>query len=197
MPAVCPGKEWSPSRARASGSCHSNRPSRGLYPPTRPCGLRRGTEAAGAPATNPPMPVEGLRAAIPSRTGATTLLQPGVPPGRAAVVAPEGPAKVRGNGGGPGEAQRAEPALPRACAQPQAGSAGRDSCGGREGNQSRCFSGAVATAPTATKASPKSGDLPASGSVRARADAPWNGSGSASDAGAAPSSSGGTGRRCR
>ena len=55
------------------------------------------------------------------------------------------------------------------------------------------FSITVATAPAATRDSPESGDRRTSASVRARAGAPWRGSGSVSGAGAAPCSSSGTG----
>jgi hypothetical protein len=55
------------------------------------------------------------------------------------------------------------------------------------------FSTTVAIAPAAIRGSPNSDDRPPSGSVRARAGAPCNESGSASGAGAAPYSGSGTG----
>lgn len=175
------------------GAFTSHGPSRGLYTPARPSRVRRTTEAAGVPAANPPLSVERMRAAVSPAAGATTVLQPGVPAGSAGVVAMEGPAEIPGDGGGQRETQRAEPAVPGARSKPQTSNAERSASADREGNQSRFFSTTIAIAPAATRALLSNGDHPPSGSVRARAGAPWNASGNASGAGGVPCSSSGTG----
>ena len=177
------------------GAFTSHGPSRGLYPPTRPSRTWRKTEAAGTAAPNPRVPVEGMRAAIPVVAGARTLLQPRVPAGGTEVVALESPAAVPDDGGRQRETQRTGPALPGARSKPKTRDTRRDSSGGREGNHSRFFSTTVATALAATRSSLNTGDHQPSGSAVMRADEPWSVSGSASNAGAAPSSKDGTGER--
>jgi hypothetical protein len=108
------------------------------------------------------------------------------------VEALEGPAEVPGDGGWQRETQRAEPAVPGARPQPETNHTGRDTSGDREGNHSQLFSTTVAIAPAATRASPNSGDRRPKDFVLVRADGLWNAFGSVSDAGAAPSSNGGT-----
>ena len=137
------------------------------------------------------MPVKGVRAAVPPAASARALLQPWMSAGRAQVVALEGSAEISGDGRGPRETQRAEPALPGTGLQPHTDHAGRVSCGGREGNHSKIFSTIVATVPAATAASWASGDLLRSGSVRTRAGGRWSGSGNASGAGAVPANGSG------
>ncbi len=146
-----------------------------------------------APAASPSLPVERMRTAVSPAAVATTLLQCGMPAGRAAVVALEGPATVPGDHDRQGETQRAEPPVPGARPKPPAGHAGTGVGGGREGNHSRFFSTTVATAPVAMRASQSSGDRRPSVSVRACASALWSGFGNVSGAGAAPSGSSGGG----
>lgn len=175
------------------GAFTSHGPCRELYTPTGPFGTCRMSSAARAPAANPPLFVERMRAAVSSAAGATTLLQPGVPAGSAEVVALESPAEIPGDDSGQRETQRAEPALPRAGANPPTNRTARGACGGREGNHSPFFSITVAIAPAAMRGSPDSSGRPRSDSVHVRAGGRWSGSGSASGVGAVPSSSGGTG----
>jgi hypothetical protein len=163
---------------------HSRGPCRGFYTPGRRSGFEPAGKA-GPPPANTPLSDERMRAAFSSLPGGTALLQRGVPASGAAMVALEGPAELSGNEGGPGETQRAEPALSGASQKPPTNSAGRSGCGASEGNHRELFSTAVATAPAATRASLDSVDRPISASVRARAGAPWNESGNASGAGAA------------
>src|ERR1041385_8256315 len=104
----------------------------------------------------------------------------------------EGSAEIPGDVGWQREAQQAEPAVPRARPQPETNHTGRGTSGGCEGNHPELFSTTVAIVPAVTRGSPNSRDRQLKGSVPARAYAPWNVSGSASYAGAAPSSSSGT-----
>src|SRR5579862_100649 len=111
----------------------------------------------------------------------------------AAMVALEGATELSSDGGRKRETQPAEPALSRASQKPPSSSGGRNRSGSREGNHSSFFSTALATGLDATRDSTGSGARPTSGSVRARAGAPWNESGNASGAGAELCS--GSGRR--
>jgi hypothetical protein len=170
----------------------SHGPTRGLYTPAEPFRTLQRPEATGAPAANPPMSAERMRAAVSPAAGQRALLQPGVLRGSRKVEALEGPAEIPGDGDWQRETQRAEPAVPRTRPQPETNHTGGGTSGGGEGNHSELFSTTVATVPAAIRGSPNSGDRQPKGSVPARADRPWNALGSASDAGAVPSSSSGT-----
>src|ERR1051326_1112153 len=105
-----------------------------------------------------------------------------MPRGSGKVEALEGPAEIPGDVGWQKETQRAESAVPRARPRPETNHTGRGTSEGGEGNHSKLFSTAVATAPAATRGSPNSGDRRPKGSVQARAGGPWNASSSGSDA---------------
>jgi hypothetical protein len=78
--------------------------------------------AAKAPVTTAAFPwlsAQGMRATFSSAPSAPALLQRRLPEGGAEVVTVEGAATLPGNGSGPGEAQRAKPALPRAGQEPE------------------------------------------------------------------------------
>jgi hypothetical protein len=173
-----------PLRGMSFREPHSRGPCRGFYTPGRTSGTRPAVKAAPPPA-NALLSVERMRAAFSSPTDRTTLLQQRVRTSGATMVALEGPAELSGDEGGQRQTQRAEPALSRASQNPPTSSAGRSSCGAREGNHRKLFSTAVATGPAATRASLGSVARPTSASVRAHAGARWNESGSASGAGAA------------
>jgi hypothetical protein len=79
-----------------------------------------GQAAPGSPpAQGPTLSAQGMRAAFSSAASAAALLQSAVPGGGAGVVAVEGAATLPRDGGGPTEAERAEPALPGAGPQPE------------------------------------------------------------------------------
>ena len=120
------------------GAFTSHEPSR-LYTPGEPFRARWTAEKSGAQAAKPPLPVEGVRAVVPSAAGTRALLQPSVPAGSEQVVTVEGAAEIPGDGGGPGEAQRAEPALSGMGFEPHPGNTGRVASGGLEGNHSNFF----------------------------------------------------------
>lgn len=181
-----------PQGTEPQGALTSHEPSR-FYTPDEPFRAHWTAEKAGAQAAPSPLPVEGLRAVVPPRAGARALLQCCVPAGSAHVGAVEGAAEIPGDSGGPGKAQRAEPALSGTGLQPYSGHTGRVASRGREGNRSKLFSAIVAIDLAATTASYAPSGHPRSGSVRARADGPWSGSGNASGAGGAPSRSSGSG----
>jgi hypothetical protein len=162
---------------------YSRGPCRGFYTPSRTSETRPAIKAA-PPTAKALLSVEGMRAAFPSPTERTTLLQPRVHTSGATMVALESPAELSGDKGGQRETQRAKPALSRARQKPPANSTEGSGCGAREGNHRQLFSTAVATGLAATKASPGCVAHPTSASVRAPAGARWNESGSASGAGA-------------
>ena len=113
------------------------------------------------------------------------------------MVALESSAEVPGDGGGQKETQRAEPAVSRAGTRPPTGNAGGGTSAGGEGNHSKLFSIAVATGPAVTTGLPPSAGRPPGDSVRARAGAPWSGSGSVNGVGGASFSRSGGGEQSR
>src|SRR5262245_44144908 len=99
------------------------------------------------------------------------------------MVAMESTAMLSGDGSREREAQRTEPPVSRAGPASPATHTGRGSCGSREGNHSRIFSGIVATGPAANRDSFHVGDRRTSASVPTHVGGPCNGFGSANGVG--------------
>src|ERR1035438_3216306 len=99
------------------GVITSHGPSRESYMSSR---KSRGTAAAIAlPAADAAVSDERVRAAISSPAGTPALLQRGMSGGSAEMVEPESPREISGDRGGPTEAERPKPALPRASQKPE------------------------------------------------------------------------------
>ena len=114
-----PGGEVGPPPGQELlGAVTSHGPSRESYKQTRE--TSGGAAAPGSPpAQGPTLSAQGMRAVFSSAASAAALLQSAVPGGGAGVVAVEGAAEISDDGGGPTEAERAEPALPGAGPQPE------------------------------------------------------------------------------
>ena len=114
-----PGGEVGPPPGQELlGAVTSHGPSRESYKQSRET-RGRAAAAGSPPAQGPALSAEGMRAAFSSAASAAALLQSAVPGGGAGVVAVEGAATLPRDGGGPTEAERAEPALPGAGPQPE------------------------------------------------------------------------------
>jgi len=172
----------SPPGPELLGVVTSRGPSRGCYTPSR---KSRGwpTEAIASPAADAALSAEGMRGMLSSPARTPALLQPALPGGGAAMVAVEGTATLPGDGTGPAETERAKPALPGACQEPETTRA-TGSYRGREGNHYRTFfSSMAATGPAATSDSCTSGEVPCSASAHRGAARRWSASKSGSGAG--------------
>ena len=139
-------------------------------------------EAVAAWPADAAVSAEGVREPLSPPTGETALLQPGMPAGGPSLVVLEGSPAIPLDRGGPREAQRAKPALPGACPEPEARGE-TSSSGGCEGHPSRIFFRAPVTALAATWSSIEPGDHRCSASVRRSVDTRWSASGSGNDAG--------------
>lgn len=128
------------------------------------------------------MSAEGVREALPPLASEAALLQPGMRGGGSSLVALEGSAAIPGDGGGQAEAQRAKPALPGACPEPEARGETSGS-GGCKGHPHRIFFRAPVTAQAATQSSSEPGDHRCSASVRRSVDTRSSASGSGNGAG--------------
>jgi len=170
----------SPSGQELLGAFTSHGPFRGCYWSSRKS--RGSAEAMSAPAADPAVSAERLRAASSSAASTAAVLQRGVPPGGAALVALEGAEGLPCDGGRQAETQRPKPALPGAGAVPELPGE-RGSWGGREGNHSQLFSSSAATGLAAMRDSCASAVVSCSASAHRPAGRLWSGSNSGSGAG--------------
>jgi len=178
---AAPGRgAGSPPGQELLGAFTSHGPFRECYRSSRRS--RGSAEAMGAPAAGPAVSAERLRAAFSSAASPAAVLQRGVPPGGAAMVALEGAAGLPGDGDGQAETQRPKPALPGAGPPPET-TRNRGSWGGREGNHSQLFSSSAATGLVAMRDSCASAVVRCNASAQRPAGRRWSGFNSGSGAG--------------